>query len=134
MAKVVVAGGRDFGNPKYYGKSTCENHWFQLRDALCLLLRPGDVVISGDAPGADSLAVRWALKQSELVGLLRMPADWDQYGKAAGAIRNQTMSLEGDALIAFWDGRSKGTKDMIEKMTRKGGHVHIYRYIPKGGR
>ena len=128
MAKVVVAGGRDFGNPKYHDKATCEKHWLFLRDILCLLLLPGDKVISGDAPGADTLAVRWALSQSEHVGLLRMPADWDRYGVSAGPIRNQAMSLKGDALIAFWDGRSKGTKHMIEAMTRKGGNVHIYRY------
>ena len=44
----------------------------------------------------------------------RFPADWDKYGKAAGYKRNGEMARNADALIAFWDGKSRGTKHMID--------------------
>ena len=42
------------------------------------------------------------------------PADWERYGKAAGYIRNKEMAQNADALVAFWDGESRGTKSMID--------------------
>jgi hypothetical protein len=42
------------------------------------------------------------------------PAQWDTYGRSAGYRRNEAMADAADSLIAFWDGRSKGTKHMIE--------------------
>lgn len=59
---------------------------------------------------------------------MEFPADWNAHGKAAGPIRNQQMAQEADVLIAFWDGKSRGTKDMIEKATRAGLDMHVYRY------
>jgi hypothetical protein len=55
-------------------------------------------------------------------------ADWDKHGKAAGPIRNQQMAQEADGLIAFWDGKSRGTKDMIQKALNYGLETHVYRY------
>lgn len=54
-------------------------------------------------------------------------ADWDKHGKAAGPIRNQEMLDNGkaDALVAFWDGKSPGTKDMIRRAKRKGIKVKV---------
>ena len=43
-----------------------------------------------------------------------MPADWNKYGKRAGYLRNADMAKEAHALIAFWDGKSKGTNHMIQ--------------------
>ena len=42
------------------------------------------------------------------------PADWERHGKAAGYIRNREMAQNADALVAFWDGESRGTKSMID--------------------
>lgn len=42
-----------------------------------------------------------------------MPADWNKYGKSAGYKRNEQMAIYADACLAFWDGKSKGTKHMI---------------------
>ena len=41
-------------------------------------------------------------------------ANWDTFGKRAGYIRNQEMANNADALVAFWDEESKGTRHMIE--------------------
>jgi hypothetical protein len=46
-------------------------------------------------------------------------ADWKKYGKSAGPIRNSEMADYGDALIAFFNGESKGTLDMINKAKKK---------------
>ena len=44
----------------------------------------------------------------------RFPADWEKHGKSAGYIRNKEMAEFSDVIIAFWDGKSKGTKHMID--------------------
>ena len=42
------------------------------------------------------------------------PAEWKKYGKRAGPKRNEMMAQSCDYAICFWDGKSKGTKSMIE--------------------
>lgn len=70
------------------------------------------IIISGGALGVDSLAIRYA-KNNRLPFEVFKP-DWDRYGKRAGIIRNCEMGDVVDALIAFWDGNSRGTKHMID--------------------
>jgi hypothetical protein len=74
-------------------------------------------VISGAARGADLAGERWASANG--ISCELYPADWDKYGKKAGAIRNQQMADVADALIALWDGQSRGTADMIRRMKDK---------------
>jgi hypothetical protein len=112
--KYIVAGGRDFRRKR------------QMRLALDKIIGRDDVIISGGANGADDLGESYAAWRG--VGMKKMPADWKKHGKAAGAIRNQQMAQYADGLIAFWDGRSKGTKDMIERAVRCSLEVHVYRY------
>ena len=69
-------------------------------------------VISGTARGPDTWGERFAQSRDD-VELTRMPADWDKHGKKAGPIRNEQMAKEGDVLVAFWDGQSTGTLNMI---------------------
>jgi hypothetical protein len=59
---------------------------------------------------------------------VRFPANWDRHGKAAGGIRNTAMANYGTHLIAFWDGESPGTRDMIAKAKRAGLKVLVIRY------
>ena len=58
----------------------------------------------------------------------RHPADWDQYGRSAGMIRNREMAKAADSLIAFWDGKSKGTANMIQTSEKMGLAVKVVRY------
>jgi hypothetical protein len=87
-----------------------------------------DVVIEGEAPGADSLA----RDAAEYFGIpiVRYPADWKQYGRAAGPIRNTQMLTEGtpDLVIAFHDNlaASKGTKNMVEQSKKRNIPVKVY--------
>lgn len=103
--KVLVCGGRDYFD---YGR---------IQAALESRTSPIDMVIHGDASGADQLAGRWA----RLNGILevRVPANWEHYGRRAGAIRNIGMlKLEPDLVIAFPGGR--GTAHMINVARRAG--------------
>lgn len=84
------------------------------------------IVISGHASGADSLGEKFAADHNLQCELF--PADWEHHGKAAGPIRNAEMADASDALIAFWDGQSRGTKSMIDLAKRKGLQVAIVRF------
>jgi hypothetical protein len=75
-------------------------------------------VVSGGARGADKLGEQWAYEKG--LPIMCFPAQWDTYGKAAGYIRNREMAQYADALIAFWDGKSKGTKNMIDEAKKQG--------------
>ena len=121
--KIIIAGGRDFNN--YYILERVLNSFKGLIDE----------VISGDARGADELGARWATYNN--IHVNHFPADWDYYGHAAGFIRNIEMADNADALIAFWDGKSKGTGHMIKTMQMKKKPYRVFNYngeeIMKGG-
>lgn len=70
------------------------------------------VFVSGGCRGADALGQMYANKH--LYQLEVYPAEWKKYGRGAGPKRNQYMAELGDYFICFWDGVSKGTKNMIE--------------------
>lgn len=91
--------------------------------------REPTVVITGDANGADCAAREWA--QELGYELREYKADWTTHGRKAGPIRNQQMLDEGkpDLVLAFWDGKSRGTLDMIMRAVKAGVPVKI---VPKG--
>ena len=113
--RVIVAGSRDFDD-------------YDLLREKCdaLLARKTDkniIIVSGTARGADQLGERYARERGYQIE--RYPADWNNDGKAAGPIRNAKMADNADALIAFWDGESRGTQNMIDEATRKGLAVRV---------
>lgn len=83
-------------------------------------------IIHGGASGADAIAAQLAAETSWMTPQI-YPADWKRHGRAAGPIRNQQMLDEGkpDLVLAFWDGRSHGTLDMIKRATVAGVPVRI---------
>lgn len=100
--KVIVAGCRGYHNRTH------------VEMVLDLHLAMGDIteVISGGASGVDRLGEQWARKNK--IPVAHFYADWSK-GKSAGPKRNSRMAEYGEVLIAFWDGKSRGTRDMIEK-------------------
>ena len=119
VLKLIVAGGREF------------NDRVMLYDTMDYIVSnmPSSVhveIVSGCARGADTLAIEYA-KERGLV-LHEFPADWKQYGKRAGYIRNRVMGDFADGLVAFWDGTSRGTKHMIEYMCELDKPIHVFRY------
>ena len=118
MLKVVISGCRNYNNYKeakeflddFFGKPEIT----------------GEItVISGACKGADMLGERYAAEMG--YNIKRFPAEWTKYGRAAGPIRNEKMVDECDYLISFWDGKSKGTKDIIGCALKQGKPVKIKR-------
>lgn len=70
-----------------------------------------EVIISGGASGADTLAEKYADKHN-IEKEIYLP-DWYRFGKQAAFIRNKQIIDNCDMVLAFWDGQSKGTKDSI---------------------
>lgn len=117
--KVIIAGCRDFSNYELLKKKCL--------DYLSNKLQNSEVIIiSGHAPGADCLGERFA-KESNLQLIIK-PAEWEKYGRSAGPKRNEEMASIADALIAFWDGKSKGTANMIKTAKRKNLFVRVVLY------
>lgn len=79
-------------------------------------------IVSGGARGADRLAERYA-KENGIPMQIKVP-DWKTHGKRAGLLRNTDIVNACDVLCAFWDGKSRGTQDSIDK-AKKAGKVVI---------
>lgn len=113
--KFIIAGGRDFNN-----------RTIMFPILLKYINNSKDIVISGDAQGADTLGEEWA--ETFGIEVWHFPAKWEKYGKSAGFIRNAEMADHADALIAFWDGKSKGTAHMIKTMKSKWKKYWVFNY------
>lgn len=98
--KTIIAGGRTVTDYSLVLKAVKES-------GLSI-----SAVISGGATGVDSLGERYA-KEKHLP-LEVYPAEWKKYGTSAGPIRNRKMAENAQQLIALWDGKSIGTKNMID--------------------
>lgn len=116
MIKIIVAGGREF------------NNYNLVKEKLDYFIGNNNQVeiVSGKAKGADSLGEKYAKEKG--LPVKEFPADWDQYGKKAGFIRNSQMAEYGTHLVAFWDGKSAGTKMMIGLAKDKGLKVRVVMY------
>lgn len=109
------------------GTRTFENYTY-LKSVLDAVIRPDDVIITGDAPGTDALAVKWAKERGR--EYVSHAAEWERYGDAAGPIRNAKVVADAEVMIAFWDGRSRGTIDAIGQAVQRGLRVRIYPISP----
>lgn len=116
MVKVAIVGSREF------------NDYELLTERMDFLNSDGNIeaVICGCARGADSLGEKWAKERG--IEVIRMPAEWDKYGKSAGYKRNDEMAVAADAVVAFWDGESRGTAHMIRTASALKLDVRIVRY------
>jgi len=114
--KVIVAGGRFF------------NDYELLKKKLDHILKnfSNIEIISGAAKGADNLGELYAKEKG--YNIIRMPADWDKYGKGAGYRRNEDMASIADCCVCFWDGKSKGTNHMINLAKQYDLQLRIIRY------
>lgn len=117
--KLIVAGGRDFNNFELFQKELLSLVQNEYKDKAVSL-------VSGMARGADMMTYNFA--RSVGAQCYAMAADWNKYGKSAGYRRNSDMGRFADALLVFWDGKSKGTSNMIQVMNDMGKPVHLVRY------
>ena len=118
--KVIIAGSRSFRD---YGLLRAKVDLLLSRKTSALT---EIIIVSGHCNGADLLGEKYAREKKYKVETF-LP-QWDMYGKAAGPIRNAAMARNADALIAFWDGRSPGTENMIKEAEKNGLEIRIIKY------
>jgi hypothetical protein len=109
--KTIIAGGRDY--------RFNQEDWEMLEGLVIT------EVVCGGARGADECGRQWAISKG--IPVKMFPADWNTNGKAAGCIRNRQMAEYGERLVAFWDGVSRGTKNMIATAEKLGLEVIVAR-------
>lgn len=114
MCKCIIAGSRDGVTYK------------DVLRAIDICPWASDIteVVSGKALGADTFGEQWANENG--IPIKEFYADWKNLFKKAGILRNEDMGNYADALIAIWDGSSKGTKHMIDYAIKKGLKVFVY--------
>lgn len=116
--KLIIAGGRHLDEELIY------THLMTARNNNEPLIYIATEIVSGGCPtGADRAAECYADSCTLPVKLFK--ADWNRFGKYAGPHRNRLMAAYADALYCFWDGKSRGTKNMIEEMNNLGKPVKI---------
>jgi hypothetical protein len=83
-----------------------------------------ECVISGGAMGVDSIAEKWA-KDKGIRTLIFLP-DYKRFGRGAPLKRNVTIVENADIVVAFWDGKSRGTKYTIDMAHTMGKKVKVF--------
>lgn len=109
--KTIIAGSRNITGYHQVTKAV-EDSGFQITE-----------VVSGGANGVDKLGER--LAKASLLPCKVFAADWNKYGKRAGYVRNSEMAEYAEALIAVWDGKSRGTDHMIRTARVQGLKVFV---------
>ena len=129
--KTIIAGSRHYKEYQYV-VDAIKSSGFDITTVVC-----------GEATGADALGREWA--EANNIPIDSFPANWSdighkdayiktrrdgkKYDVKAGLRRNIEMSKHADALIALWDGGSRGTKHMINQAKKMG--LQIFVYNPK---
>lgn len=116
--KVIIAGSRSIEDQRLVGEAI-RSSGFDITE-----------VCDGGANGVDCLGAVWA--RTNCIPVKTFLANWHEEGKAAGPIRNTKMAKYADALIAVWDGKSKGTQDMVAKMKDANKPVYLHLQYPAG--
>lgn len=118
MVKVIIAGGREYAD-YYMVRVKLNNILSSIREEIEIVsgaCNTGKLTFTRDdgtmVCGADGLGEKYAKEKGYPVKYF--PADWDTYGKPAGAIRNEEMAKYATHCVCFWDGESTGTKSMID--------------------
>lgn len=87
-------------------------------------------VVCGMAPGPDLMGMHWAMRQTPAIPVKKFPAHWNSLGRRAGFVRNSKMADYAEALVAVWDGKSSGTRHMIEEARKRGLQVYVKEVKP----
>mgnify|MGYP001328458387 CR=1 FL=1 len=109
--KTIIAGSRTIEDASLLA-SAIKGSTFKITEVVC-----------GGANGADKLGELWA--RDKKIPVKYFYPDWASYGKSAGPRRNALMAGYAEALIALWDGKSRGTKNMIELAQKQKLKVYV---------
>lgn len=114
---IAIVGSREFSYYRY------------LEQSIEIYFSKIDKIISGGARGADNLGQRYANEHN--IPLTLFLPDWNAYGKSAGYRRNVQIVTASDAVVAYWDGNSRGTHHTINIANKAGKPVLIFLYTMK---
>ena len=81
-------------------------------------------IVSGGAKGIDTCARDYALTHD--IKLTEFLPEYNKYGRGAPLKRNLQIIEYADVVIAFWDGKSKGTKYVIDNCKKQGVQVDVH--------
>lgn len=109
--KTIIAGSRNLDRAEYVQEAVQECGWQVIH------------IVSGCARGIDQQGEEYARLNN--IPFSQYPPYWNLHGNSAGVIRNQRMAENAEALIAIWDGESRGTKHMIDTARKRGLQVYI---------
>jgi len=118
--RIIVAGGRDFKNYDLL-KKNLDEIFIYFREQ-----KKDFEIVSGLAKGADTLGKKYG--EDNGIHVEEFPANWDEYGRSAGYKRNEQMAIYADICICFWDGKSRGTKHMMDLSKRHGLSLFVVNY------
>ena len=119
--KLIIAGSREIENAEQEVNAAFDQSGYKIENI--------EEIISGGARGIDRSGEAFARKYN--VPIKRFIPDWDKEGKKAGYLRNLEMAKYADALLAIWDGKSKGTLHMINSAHKYEKEIFVYT-IKKG--
>lgn len=109
--KVAIIGSRGIGNinlEDYLPEGTTE-------------------IVSGGARGVDTCARIYAKKNG--IPLTEFFPDYQNFGRGAPLRRNIHIIDYADCVLAFWDGKSRGTQFVIENCRKRNKKVVVYRLL-----
>lgn len=112
--RVIIAGSREIAEYLYVAEAmrAAEQRFPWGRIAR---------IVSGGARGVDRLGERWARENHVAVKRFPVsPQEWQAAPRTAGHARNSRMAEYATHLVAVWDGRSGGTRNMIDQARRRG--------------
>jgi len=130
---LAIIGSREFDNYKLLSETVkryfcsplllaCEVEDMSPAQRIFPYIINFDKFVSGGAKGADSLGKKFCESYNkhakkynlgDFIEIKEFLPDWDKYGKRAGFLRNQEIINNADVVLAFWDGKSKGTQHSI---------------------
>lgn len=121
IERVVVAGSRDIHDRELVRSILSEQVPWSI-----------ETLVHGDAAGVDRLAKGWAKDNGIVAESHPIPEwAWEKVGNRAGPMRNAHMAEQSDALVAIWDGSSRGTKNMIREAVGAG--IPVKKFVVRDG-
>lgn len=112
--KTIIAGSRQIEDTEALEQTIKEAGW------------DIEEIVSGTCRGVDVMGENWG--KTNGLAVKQFPADWLQYGRTAGELRNRDMANYADGLILLWDGKSPGASCMLREANKAGIKVHSQIY------
>ena len=112
LSKIVIGGSRSFFNFPFFN--------YNLKAFLLEKFNNKNIkLVSGGAEGVDLMVKEFAkLYDIPFTEFSVTKKEWKAFGRVAGPLRNEKMVINGDYIVAFWDGKKGETKNLIDLAKR----------------